>query len=97
MSAGAREGDPGDDRARPCWRSASAPVAATTRLGRPSDVRIPAAKGQADLAAIKSFLLEHTEQLSGEVAELREGAERYYALAKARSVRLRPAADGAPR
>ena len=42
-----------------------------------------AAQGQADLAAIKTFLLEHTERLSAEVTSLREGAERYYAMAKA--------------
>ena len=39
-------------------------------------------EGTADLAAIKTFLLDHTERLSAEVSELREGAERYYALAK---------------
>jgi hypothetical protein len=35
-----------------------------------------------DLQPVKGFLLEHTEQLSAEAAELREGAEAYYALAE---------------
>jgi hypothetical protein len=36
-----------------------------------------------DLQPVKDFLLEHTEQLNAEAAELREGAEAYYALAEA--------------
>ena len=41
-----------------------------------------AAKPAADLGAIKSYLLEHTESLSTETGELRAGAEEYYALAE---------------
>ena len=41
----------------------------------------PAARS-ADLAAVKTFLLDHTEQLQGEVTTLRENAEAYYALAE---------------
>jgi hypothetical protein len=37
----------------------------------------------ADLGAIKGYLLEHTERLKGDTAEIRSGAEDYYALAKA--------------
>ena len=48
---------------------------------RSADTAAP--QEQADLRAIKSFLLDHTEELSGEVRELRAGAERYYAMAKA--------------
>jgi hypothetical protein len=56
--------------------------------GDDGDAEKPGASGpggtqeQADLAAIKSFLLDHTERLSGDVTALREGAERYYAMAK---------------
>lgn len=40
------------------------------------------AKGlPADLGAIKNYLLDHTSRLEREVAALREGAERYHALA----------------
>ena len=39
--------------------------------------------GRADLAPVKAFLLDHTERLKAETAELREGAEAYYALAEA--------------
>jgi hypothetical protein len=35
-----------------------------------------------NLAAIKSYLLSHTERLTGETKAIRENAERYYALAK---------------
>jgi len=35
-----------------------------------------------DLQPVKDFLLEHTEQLTAEAAELREGAEGYHALAE---------------
>jgi hypothetical protein len=41
-----------------------------------------AAQG-ADLAAIKGYLLEHTERLVADTGEIRAGAEEYYALAKA--------------
>ncbi len=41
-----------------------------------------AAQG-ADLAAIKAYLLEHTERLVADTGEIRAGAEDYYALAKA--------------
>ena len=37
----------------------------------------------ADLAAIKAYLLEHTERLVADTGEIRAGAEDYYALAKA--------------
>ncbi len=44
----------------------------------------PAAERPADdLQPVKDFLLEHTEQLNADVTKLREGAERYYALAEA--------------
>jgi hypothetical protein len=36
----------------------------------------------ADLAAIKDYLLEHTERLVGDTGALRENAEDYYALAR---------------
>ena len=36
-----------------------------------------------DLEPVKGFLLDHTEQLKGETAKIREGAESYYALAEA--------------
>jgi Imelysin len=35
-----------------------------------------------DLGAVKAYLLEHTERLEGETASIREGAERYHALAE---------------
>src|SRR5688500_1938044 len=41
----------------------------------------PAAKG-ADLAAIKDYLLEHTEQLVTDSGAVRQNAEDYYKLAK---------------
>ncbi len=41
----------------------------------------PAARS-ADLAAVKTFLLDHTEQLQGEVTTLRENAEAYHTLAE---------------
>lgn len=44
----------------------------------------PAARS-ADLAAVKTFLLDHTEQLQGEVTMLRENAEAYHALADRRA------------
>ena len=37
----------------------------------------------ADLGAIKGYLLEHTERLKADTAEITKGAEEYYALAKA--------------
>ena len=36
----------------------------------------------ADLAAIRGYLLEHTERLVADTGEIRAGAEEYYALAK---------------
>ncbi len=42
-----------------------------------------AANEGADLAAIKAYLLEHTERLVADTGEIRAGAEDYYALAKA--------------
>ena len=42
-----------------------------------------AADRGADLAAIKAYLLEHTERLVADTGEIRAGAEDYYALAKA--------------
>jgi hypothetical protein len=42
----------------------------------------PAAAQGADLAAIKTYLLEHTSKLSADTAKLREQAEGYYALAE---------------
>ena len=42
-----------------------------------------AANRGADLAAIKAYLLEHTERLVADTGEIRSGAEDYYALAKA--------------
>ena len=48
-------------------------AAATPAASQPAD----------DLQPVKDFLLEHTEQLNGDAAALREGAEEYYALAEA--------------
>jgi len=42
----------------------------------------PAAARQADLGAIKTYLLEHTERLKESTAQLRTDAEAYYALAE---------------
>jgi hypothetical protein len=42
----------------------------------------PAAAQGADLAAIKGYLLEHTERLVADTRQIRAGAEEYYALAK---------------
>ena len=42
-----------------------------------------AATQAADLAAIKAYLLEHTERLVADTGDIRSGAEDYYALAKA--------------
>ena len=42
----------------------------------------PAAAQQADLGAIKAYLLEHTERLKQSTAQLQTDAEAYYALAK---------------
>ena len=41
-----------------------------------------AASKAADLGAIKGYLLEHTERLKGDTADITAGAEEYYALAK---------------
>ena len=41
-----------------------------------------AAAGQADLGAIKAYLLEHTERLKQSTAQLQTDAEAYYELAK---------------
>jgi hypothetical protein len=41
-----------------------------------------AAAGQADLGAIKTYLLEHTERLKQSTAQLQTDAEAYYALAE---------------
>ena len=40
------------------------------------------AKQAEDLAAIKTYLLEHTERLVADTGAIRQGAERYYALAE---------------
>jgi hypothetical protein len=45
----------------------------------------PAATKQADLGAIKAYLLEHTERLKQSTAQLQADAEAYYALAKSTS------------
>ena len=42
----------------------------------------PAGAQGADLAAIKDYLLEHTERLVADTGEIRANAEEYYALAK---------------
>jgi hypothetical protein len=42
----------------------------------------PAARSSADLDAIKRYLLEHTERLRRDTAEIRRGAEAYYRLAR---------------
>src|SRR3954471_398626 len=43
---------------------------------------VPAAAKQADLGAIKAYLLEHTERLKQSTAQLQTDAEAYYALAE---------------
>ena len=43
---------------------------------------MPAAAQQADLGAIKTYLLEHTERLKQSTAQLQTDAEAYYALAE---------------
>ena len=48
----------------------------------PAASATPAAE-QADLQPVKDFLLEHTASLTEDAAELREGAEQYYEMAKA--------------
>src|SRR3954452_526502 len=42
----------------------------------------PGAAQQADLGAIKAYLLEHTERLKQSTAQLQRDAEAYYALAE---------------
>jgi hypothetical protein len=42
-----------------------------------------AARSAGDLRAIKRYLLDHTERLKRDTAEIRRGAEAYYRLAKA--------------
>ena len=42
----------------------------------------PAAAGQAELGAIKAYLLDHTERLKQSTAQLQTDAEAYYALAE---------------
>jgi hypothetical protein len=44
--------------------------------------RQPASAKQADLAAIKSYLLEHTERLKADTATLQTDVEAYYSLAE---------------
>src|SRR5215213_746529 len=55
-----------------------------TACGDDDEPAAPAAAAQPadELRPVKDFLLEHTEQLAAEAAELREGAEAYYALAE---------------
>jgi hypothetical protein len=48
-----------------------------------ADEQTETAAAGADLAAIKAYLLEHTERLVADTGEIRSGAEDYYALAKA--------------
>ena len=50
--------------------------------GEQSDSSTSAAQG-ADLAAIKDYLLEHTDRLVTDTGQIRANAEDYYALAKA--------------
>ena len=52
------------------------------RSAEPSDTSTTTAQG-ADLAAIKGYLLEHTERLVADTGAIRANAENYYALAKA--------------
>jgi hypothetical protein len=47
-----------------------------------SAARQPASAKQADLAAIKSYLLEHTERLKADTATLQTDVEAYYSLAE---------------
>ena len=55
------------------------------------------ASSDKQLAAIKTYLLEHTERLKADTAAIRENAEAYYKLAERLGLRLRPHAPGAPR
>ena len=50
--------------------------------GEQSDASTSTAQG-ADLAAIKDYLLEHTDRLVADTGQIRANAEDYYALAKA--------------
>jgi hypothetical protein len=50
--------------------------------GDGNEAQRPAAASGVDLSAIKRYLLQHTERLSGGVRALREDAEAYYALAQ---------------
>ena len=63
--------------------AASPPVATTSEPSAPRRRRRRPAAATSDLEPVKGFLLDHTEQLKGETAKLREGAEAYYALAEA--------------
>jgi Imelysin len=60
----------------------TAPLLAAAIAGCGGDEPARDAAPRADLGAVKTFLLEHTEQLQGEVTTLRENAEAYHALAE---------------
>lgn len=70
---------------------AAAAVAATMSLAacggddddKPATTAQPAAAKGADLAAIKQYLLDHTERLTADTDTLRTDAEAYYKLAEA--------------
>ena len=51
--------------------------------GDDEDARPGRDDSSADLGAIKGYLLDHTARLKADTAEIREGAESYYRLAKA--------------
>src|ERR671924_2296291 len=51
--------------------------------GDDEDARPGRDDSSADLGAIKGYLLDHTARLKADTADIREGAESYYRLAKA--------------
>jgi hypothetical protein len=57
-------------------------VAACGGSDEPKSTPTPAAAQAADLGAIKDYLLEHTERLKADTAQLQADAEAYYELAK---------------
>jgi uncharacterized protein (UPF0335 family) len=57
-------------------------VVAASGGGEPKSTPTPAAAQAADLGAIKAYLLEHTERLKADTAQLQTDAEAYYELAE---------------
>ena len=76
------------------WRAATAAAVTAVALGiaacggddEPAEdttaTQSQEAKQAEDLAAIKTYLLEHTERLVADTGAIRQGAERYHALAE---------------